>query len=248
MTTSDNARVPPSSSQDPLSFVEVEDASDNDAQAEVSQNETEQAPSDEPPPLGSYITKDPDEKTAALKLVADGVAQMKQTAGRTLIFHPLNMGVFFAFAAGLIQFMRSSKGKFNDYWLIWTTMAGVLMSALITVRMFAGPYLQVAEEKVKEELVFGADVIVTKFGEEVIGTCIMIVVPTESKKNQRRKSNKAVIRGWAVRLRYRGKGVGTALLEEAAAEAKRRGCDEIEFAEDHPSMCYINSRLSCFSD
>jgi len=239
MSTSGNMRASTSSSHEPLSFVEYN--GDSDAQAEVSQDEKEEAPSDEPPPLGSYITKDPDEKLDALKLVADGVAQMRQTAGRTLIFHPLNMAVFFAFSAVLVQYMRSSKGKFSDVWLIWSTMAGVLMSALITVRMFTGPYLQAAET-VKEELVFGADVFITKFGSEIIGTCIMIVVPTESKKNQKRKTNRAIIRGWAVRLRYRGKGVGTALLEEAVAEAKKRGCDEIEFAEDHPSK--LVERLS----
>ena len=193
-------------------------------------------PLDEIPPLQSYITTDPAEQTAALKLVADSVAQMRQTASRALIFHPLNIAVLVALMAVIAQYLYKVP---NDIGLVFTTSAGITMAFLVSVRWATGRYLELAEA-VNVGLLDGADVLITKFGDEVIGALILGWVPVESSSssrgNKRRKGYRGEIRGWAVRLRYRHKGVGTALLEDAVDEGKKKGVENVVFAEDMPSM------------
>ncbi|KAF2458873.1 hypothetical protein BDY21DRAFT_339108 [Lineolata rhizophorae] len=42
------------------------------------------------------------------------------------------------------------------------------------------------------------------------------------------------IRAWTVKMKYRGNGLGTGLLEEAVKFAQQRpGCDGVGFAVDH---------------
>ncbi|KAI1011936.1 hypothetical protein LB503_004267 [Fusarium chuoi] len=53
----------------------------------------------EPPPLSIEILTDPKEKKDALKLIADSVAQQRQTASRAMIFHPIPLSVFIAILA-----------------------------------------------------------------------------------------------------------------------------------------------------
>src|ERR1700761_5282330 len=57
------------------------------------------------PELKSYVTTDEDERIAGLKLVADGVAQMRQAANNFLIFHPLNFAGVVAIFPSIIAFM-----------------------------------------------------------------------------------------------------------------------------------------------
>jgi GNAT superfamily N-acetyltransferase len=45
-----------------------------------------------------------------------------------------------------------------------------------------------------------------------------------------------------VRLKYRGKGVGEGLLEEAVKVAGERGADGVVFERDHASEFYCLSR------
>lgn len=78
------------------------------------------------------------------------------------------------------------------------------------------------------------DVLTTKFGNEVIGALVLEWIVGEG-KGRRKKVGRASIRAWTVKLKYRGKGVGTALLEEAVGLAEERGGDGIEFNEEHAS-------------
>ncbi|GAB7350690.1 hypothetical protein MBLNU459_g1252t1 [Dothideomycetes sp. NU459] len=180
------------------------------------------------PELSSYLSSDAEEKLRALKLVADSVAQMRQTASRIIIFHPLNLAVYMAFLAVVSNYMYTSRG--DNIGIVFTTDAGLVMAALVAVRWLTNPYILAAED-VNAHLLDGADVLVTKFGNEVIGAVVVGWEAAES-RGKRRKW-RAEIRGWAVRLRYRGKGVGLALLEDAVALAKTKGAENIEFAEDH---------------
>jgi GNAT superfamily N-acetyltransferase len=50
-----------------------------------------------------------------------------------------------------------------------------------------------------------------------------------------------------VRLRYRGKGVGAALLEDAVKEARKKGAESLEFAEDHASEFFFFLSSCCCS-
>lgn len=79
--------------------------------------------------------------------------------------------------------------------------------------------------------------LVTRFGEEVIGVCLVEWVSGEtgSGRAKRKRAWRGEIRAWTVRLKYRGKGVGSALLEVAVGEARRKGAAGLEFAEGHAS-------------
>lgn len=72
-------------------------------------------------------------------------------------------------------------------------------------------------------------VVVTVWDEQVIATVVLRVV-------QRR----AWVRAWTTKLKYRGAGVGRAVLEEAVRVAVGEyGCVRVEFAEDHASECVL---------
>lgn len=189
------------------------------------------------PELSSYVSSDAEEKTRALKLVADSVAQMRQTASRILIFHPMNMAVFFAFLAVVGNYLYNSRT--GSIGLVFTTTAGLVTAGLVGIRWVTNPYIEAAEA-ITVNMLEGADVLVTKFGDEVIGTVIVGWEAAES-RGKRRKW-RAEIKGWAVRIRYRGKGVGAALLEDAVALAKSKGAENIEFAEDHASKFLVVER------
>ncbi|KAI5194804.1 hypothetical protein E4T42_08616 [Aureobasidium subglaciale] len=179
------------------------------------------------PDLKTYLAETEEEKLAALKLVADGIAQMRQTANRILMYNPYNLAAFLAFLAVVSNYLFKTR---SDIGILFTTSAGLLMAAMVTVRRFTNPYITIAEE-VHISLLDDADVLVTKFGEEIIGTIIVGWVDGETKGKKRKW--RAEIRGWAVRLRYRGKGEGMALLTEAVNLAKKKDADGIEFAPDH---------------
>lgn len=208
------------------------------------------------PDLSTYLTDDEDEKIKALKLVSDSIAQMRQTASRILIFHPLNIAIFTAVLAVILNYLYKDR---SDIGLVFTTGAGIAMAALVFVRWLTGGYLFAAEEYAESknvvEVLDNADVLVTKFGDEVIGAVILgwtgvepgkSSSPRESQRGKRRKY-RAEVRGWAVRLRYRGKGVGADLLEEAVKLAKSKGADSVAFADDHASKLLIASIKWLFS-
>ncbi|KAI4737283.1 hypothetical protein E4T50_12233 [Aureobasidium sp. EXF-12298] len=180
------------------------------------------------PDLKTYVAETEEEKLAALKLVADGIAQTRQTANRILMFHPVNFGIFLAFIAFIAQYLYRTRN--NDLGVVITTSSGLVMAAMVTVRRYTNPYIALAEET-HISMLEDSDVLVTKFGDEVMGTVIMGWVDGET-KGKRRKW-RAEIKGWAVRLRYRGKGEGVALLQEAVNLAKKKDADGISFAPDH---------------
>lgn len=183
------------------------------------------------PELHSYIAHGEEDRTAALKLVADSVAQMRQTANMALISHPLNLALAVGLLSLLARYVYDSK---RDWSLMGTSCAGVLMALLALCRWLTQGYLHTAED-VDWSWVRGGDVFVTKFGHEIIGAAVVEWVSGESSRQKRKKAWRGEIRAWTVRLKYRGKGVGTALLEDVVKEAGRKGAESLEFAEDHAS-------------
>lgn len=182
------------------------------------------------PELKSYLTTDEDEKVEALKLIADGVAQMRQIANNALIFHPLNLAVLIGFLSLLARIMFDYA---FDTVSVATTCIGVIFAALAGVRYLTQNYVWNAEA-INWEWLGPADVIVTKFGDELIGAVALDWVSGESRQ-RRKKAWRGEIRAWTVRMRYRNKGVGASLLQEAVKESKRKGAESIEFADDHAS-------------
>ncbi|SMY28010.1 unnamed protein product [Zymoseptoria tritici ST99CH_1A5] len=186
-------------------------------------------PLDGVPELTSYLTTDDAERTEGLKLVADSVAQQRQLANQTLLYNPANLAVMIAILSFAGRYVW--RRYHHDYYILGMTVIGLIMAGMAGARFATQGYLFAAEE-INWEWVGDSDVLVTKFGEEVIAAVVIEWVSGESRQ-KRKKAWRGLIRAWTVRLKYRGKGVGSALLEEAVGEAKRKGAEGLEFAEDH---------------
>lgn len=191
---------------------------------------------DIPPLTTKPLTSEPD-KIAALKLVADSIAQQRQAASRAMIFHPLTIAIYIAIVAVTSQFIYKSS---SDTGILITTLAGVTMTCLIAVRGLTSGYLTLAEELKwgwiqnedgEEDVVIGS-----RYGKELIGACILRLERNGNGAGKKKaKGGKGVVRAWTVRIRYRGGGVGTELLEEAVKITRERFGKEAEigFAAEH---------------
>lgn len=149
--------------------------------------------------------------------------------------------------AVVYQWLYKTRG---DVGLVITTAGGLSMAMLVAVRALSGGYLSEAEkinfdflrnpETGDEDILIGS-----KFGDELIAALALRLerpggggaVSASGKKKGRAnlKGGKGVIRAWTTRLRYRGKGVGQELLEEAV-RITRESCGkdaEVGFAADH---------------
>ena len=203
------------------------------------------------PPLTTQPALSSDDKVAALRLVADSVAQQRQLASRALIFHPLTVVSSVGLLAMIGQWLY--KGSRSDLAVIGTTFGGIIMAVLISVRWASGGYIPLAEEtgtwawldrgqtSGKED-----DILITKFGDEVIGALVLRGAKDVDSGSaggggsprKRRQSGgagrlKGIVRAWTVKQRYRKKRVGEGLLEEAMRMCNERGWSGPRFAEDH---------------
>lgn len=187
-------------------------------------------PQDEIPELSYQVAPaDPaEDRIEALKLIADSVAQQRQTASRAMILHPAALAMTVVVLGVMSQMLEFS--------MLITTAAGVIMTGLVAVRMYTAGYIGLAEKinfKWLEEKSNGNGspngnrdpiVLVAKWGDEIIGALVMRVV-----KRERR----GYVRAWTVKLKYRNKGIGRGLLEEAAKVVWGRGSRMMEFEHDH---------------
>ena len=187
---------------------------------------------EEIPQLSTYLAEEEDDRVDGLRLVADSVAQQRQMSSRILVFHPITLAVYFATIAIAAQYTMK---WYSDRTMLLTTLGGITMTFLIFIRWMTGPYIGLAEDIDADWL--GQDrQIVVKWGEEIIGALVLGWADNDAaKKRGRRKRGKAVIRAWTVRLKYRGKGIGESLLEEAVKVAGERGADGIVFDGHHAS-------------
>jgi Acetyltransferase (GNAT) family len=201
------------------------------------------------PPLTTSVLTDPEDCILALKLVADSVAQQRQTASRAIIFHPIFAAVWVVVNALVFQWLYKDLG---DLGIAVCTAGGMTMAMLVAVRMMTGGYLTEAEtitwawlsnpETGDEDLLIGS-----KFGEDVIGALALRLERPGGGVGGKKKGKvvktgkgKGIIRAWTSRLKYRHKGIGTALLEEAVRVTREKCGKEAEvgFAADH-----ANSRM-----
>lgn len=152
-----------------------------------------------------------------------------------------------------------------------TTVAGVTMAGLLTVRWMVAGYLAEAERVgawrwLRADGYSNTEVLVTRFGDEVIAALLVAGVVDasgnvkrssssssgSSRKKGHRSNNsggaatanataktKAVIRAWTVCRKYRGKGVGAALLGEAVKLCRHRGWSPPVFAADHANSARV---------
>lgn len=187
---------------------------------------------DDEPQLSLQILTRPDDKIAALRLIADSIAQQRQIASRALIFHPLCLSALIATTAAVHALSGIAQ---DDYSAMLITYSGVVLAYLLAVRYVTSAYIQRAESTNwitwlkgpggKDDVVFGA-----RYGTEIIAALVLRV---PDKKDA--KDCKAVVRAWTTRKRYRGKGLGGDMLLETvkfAKKARGEACDVV-FAEDH---------------
>ena len=139
-------------------------------------------------------------------------------------------------------------GSMASYGIIATTYAGMFMAVLLSVRWASGGYIDLAEDVGTWKwfdwggtLGTEDDIILSKFGEEAIGTLVLRGVKSDDgsnvasprKKKQNNQGLRGVVRAWTVKYRYRRKGIGLGLLEEAVKICAERGWSGPAFADDH---------------
>lgn len=220
---------------------------------------------DSVPELTTKAAVTEDDKVEALHLLADSVAQQRQLASSAVIFHP---GTFATFALAIyILYQNMYKGSRSDWTLIGTTSAGILMAMLVTVRWLCGGYIEEAEKVGTwtwlnqgrgdgdgdgESTAVGDsdEILLTHFGDEVIGTVVVrgrrdnpysTAGGTSPRKSRNHKTVPVtgLIRGWTVKRRYRRRGIGRSLLEEAVKLCRDKGWSGPEFAEDHANSARV---------
>lgn len=262
-TLSDADFAPPSALDLPQSSLERSDETDPSVKKEPELGE------DGLPILKTFSAENDDMKAEALHLVADSVAQQRNIASKSLIYHPVNLAVIVAMFAGSRQIFYN--GDIWDYSKVLTTFVGCVMALLGAIRLVCGPYIFEAEKvgtwnwlqkgrSVEEEddtglRVLGEtdEILLTKFGGDYIGSIIFRGVqpapnrasPTGNKRARRTQSpskqTKMVIRAWTVRQKYRRKEVGSALIEEALKIGKEKGwlVGGVEVAKDHANSMRV---------
>jgi GNAT superfamily N-acetyltransferase len=193
------------------------------------------AATEELPQLNTYTAESEDDRVEGLRLVADSVAQQRQVSSKMLIFHPITLATFGLVTAIATQWMLRA---YNDWLMVATTVGGITMTFLIFIRWMTGEYIGLAEDIDMNWL--GDDkLLVVKWGEDIIGSLVLGWADNDAaKKRGRRRRGKAVVRAWTVKLKYRGKGVGEGLLEEAVKVAGERGADGIIFDAEHASKSF----------
>ncbi|RFU77859.1 gcn5-related n-acetyltransferase gnat domain-containing [Trichoderma arundinaceum] len=211
---------------------------------------------DDVPPLSLEPLLTYDDKVAGLNLIADSVAQMKQRAARSMVFHPLCMSFLFIAWGGVYRWAYDPAS--GDPSLALLLSCGVTMTYLTAIRYFTDGYVNLAENlrwswlegsgSIEGDLVIGA-----RYGGALIGVLILRLEPrfssvlsTGGKRRNRSRSvsfrgGKGVIRAWTTRLRYRGKGIGRDLLDGAIRIVKERcGKDaEVGFAQEHANSSML---------
>ena len=206
------------------------------------------ASADPLPTLKTHQAGTTTEKTTALKLIADSVAQQRQTAAKSILFHKYALATLILVLA------------LQSYWLspiaLLTTAAGTIMIELVAVRYATRGYIFAAEainwswllesppsashsrsnsnssnnghRRGRSSTTEEPLIMVTEWGDEIIGALVVRLSKRE---------RKAYVRAWTVLRRYRGKGVGRGLLEEGVARVMgKAGVKGVEFEEDHVSM------------
>lgn len=177
--------------------------------------------------------------------MADSVAQQRQVAAQRILVNHYVL-------ASLMCVLALEAYQLNPIPLL-TTATGTVMIVLAAIRYLTRGYIDHAESINWEWLTGSAQptpaslsknsssynnghrrgrsasveepiVMVTKWGEEIIGALIIRI----SKRDK-----KAFVRAWTVSQKYRGKGVGRDLLAEGVKNAMRKsGVKGVEFADD----------------
>ncbi|KAF4982093.1 hypothetical protein FZEAL_2199 [Fusarium zealandicum] len=182
---------------------------------------------EEPPPLALEVLTNPKEKKDALKLIVDSVAQQRQVASRSMVFHPMSLAAL----VGVLSIAHYVAGIGGDISTMLITYPGIILAYLVTIRCCTSSYIRIAEDTDWLDWLNNSDgvedtIVGARFGEDIIAA-VIIRFETGGKK--------ALIRGWTTRTKYRRRGLGGDMLRETvkiAKQAQGRTC-VVEFADDH---------------
>jgi GNAT superfamily N-acetyltransferase len=168
-----------------------------------------------------------------------------------VIFHPITIAAYLAILAIASQFIYKSR---SDLGLFFTTCAGITMTVLVAIRGWTADYIQTAEdfnwkfvqtEDGDEDTIIGS-----RYGEELIGALVLRLERNgngngKKKAKSGKNGGKGVVRAWTTRLKYRGTGVGTELLEEAVRVTREKlgNSAEIGFAAEHANSKMVLPEL-----
>ncbi|KAL2128084.1 hypothetical protein VTI74DRAFT_9750 [Chaetomium olivicolor] len=230
---------------------------------------TQQTLDNDIPPLSLEVLTTRADKAAALKLIADSIAQQRQEASFHLVFHPLLLPIPIAALAAVYRYAWASNTR-HDLGTAMMLASGAIMTYLLAIRYLTSGYLRAAEaiswdflnpesangQEGEEDIVLG-----TRYGGEIIGALVLRLSPpssqpTKSATTTTRQRNRqssptfttkhlkgghGLIRAWTTKLRYRGKGVGVDMLREAVRITQEKcGKDaEVTFASDHANSLKV---------
>jgi hypothetical protein len=224
-------------------------------------NPPQGALNDDIPPLSLEILTTRQDKAAALRLVADSIAQQRQQAAFHLVFHPLPLAVLIAVLAAIYRYTWAANTR-HDLGTALMLASSAGMTYLLAIRYVTSGYLRAAEAlswdfitapNGTEDLVLG-----TRYGSDIIGALVLRIErpfsessgsgnggsgrrKSHSRQNSLRRGGTGVIRAWTTRLRYRGRGVGGDMLREAVRVTRERcGKDaEVGFAREHANSVVV---------
>ncbi|POR36309.1 Uncharacterized protein TPAR_03491, partial [Tolypocladium paradoxum] len=216
-------------------------------------------PLDDIPPLSLDTLCTRDDKTEALRLVADSVAQMEQRTARALALHPLCLAVLAAAWAIVYRCAYLPRAGADAARAILLA-CGVAVAYLLAIRYRVAGYVALAEDITRSWLKPGCsrgqqDIMLgARCGDVLIGTLVLRLEPkcagpgpgpSPRRKNRSRSASlrggKGVIRAWTTRLKYRGQGVGRDLLLAAVRKTKELcGKDaQVGFAREHANSTML---------
>lgn len=198
-----------------------------------------------------------DDKREALHLVADSIAEMQPRAARALVLHPACLSGLAA-AAALARALTRGSGAHLLF-----LACGLVAVYLLAARWLASGYVRLAESTDwaswlrsgpdaaaananaaagQQDTIIGA-----RYKGALVGALVLRVQPNPAKRSRARnlRGGRGVIRAWTTKLRYRGTGVGAALLAEALRLTKEKcGRDaEVGFAKEHANSTMLLPRL-----
>lgn len=137
-------------------------------------------PLDDVPPLSLEPLLTYDDKVAGLNLIADSIAQMKQRAAHSMVFHPLCMSVLFMAWVGIYRW--SYVPSTEDPSMALLLSCGVTMTYLTAIRYFTDGYVKLAENlrwswlegsgSIEGDLLIGA-----RYGGALIGVLVLRLEP-----------------------------------------------------------------------
>lgn len=130
--------------------------------------------------LGVLTTKA--DKAAALRIIADSIAQQRQRAVRHVFFHPLPFTLLLGLLTAVYRFAWA-RDKRHDLGTALLLASGAVMAYLHAIRYLASGYLRAAEALSWDFLSGGEEgegdggvedlVVGTKFGDKLVGALVL---------------------------------------------------------------------------